>query len=127
MRERAAWWLAGRLEDASVDVEEPAVIAAADAALGDDAVLERRAAMGAVLVQEADVPREVAEDHQILAQDPDCQRQIGQLRCHRDRMPEAAHVLAAGCAAADPRQLFVGRRIERQMIAPERRGSTGHA
>ena len=48
--------LGGRLQDGAVHVEQPAVVAAADAALGDDSVLERRPAVAAMLVQEANRP-----------------------------------------------------------------------
>src|SRR5262249_17838546 len=57
----AGWRLCGGLEDRSVHVVEPAVITAADAALRDDAVLERGAAMAAVAVQEADASAVVAK------------------------------------------------------------------
>jgi hypothetical protein len=125
--ERALRRLAGRLEHASVDVEQPAVVAAADTVLRDDAVFERGAPVCTMLVQQADPARQVAEDHQVLAEHPDHQRQVGQLRRHRDRMPEAAHVLAAGRPATDPRQRVVRGGIERQVIAAEFRDATGHA
>ena len=70
----------GGLEHAAVDVEQPAVIAAADTALGDDPVFERRAAMAAVPVKQPHALRSVPEQHKVLAQDPDGEGKIRELR-----------------------------------------------
>jgi hypothetical protein len=48
------------------DVEEPAVIAAADAALLDAPVVERRPTMHAARIQKACVPRAIPKKHEIL-------------------------------------------------------------
>ena len=87
--------LAGRLENGAVHVEQPAVVAAADAALGEDPVLERCPAMAAMLVQEADTSREVAEQHQLLAEHLDEDGALRELLGRRHRHPEAPEVLPA--------------------------------
>ena len=89
--------LAGRLEDGAVSVEVPAVIAADDAVLRDTSELQGSAAMGAMLVQDADLAGKVAEDDEILAEDADGHRVLLALDLlrHGDGVPEAAHVLAA--------------------------------
>ena len=96
--------LARRLEDAAVHVEQPAVVAAADAALLADAVFERGLAVAAIEVKEPVAPGLVAEEDEILAHHPDPLRQIGNLGGDRDGMPEATQILAAGRARADPRR-----------------------
>src|SRR5262249_60722279 len=58
------------LEDRSVDVEEPAVIAAADPFLANQAEFERGAAMRAMQFEEASGIAFVAERDQILSQNP---------------------------------------------------------
>src|SRR5207249_9764104 len=93
--ERAVGGLAGRLEDAAVHVEDPAVIAAADAALLEDAVLERGPAVGALQLQQAGAARAVAEDHEVLAHDPDAPRHVSEVAREGHRLPEPSQVLAA--------------------------------
>ena len=98
-----------RLEDGAVDVEVPAVIAADHALLGDAPELERRAPVGAMLVQQTDAALEIAEHDQILAEDADRHR-IGlvlDLRRHGDRVPEPAHVFPARRARPDVCELLV--------------------
>ena len=58
---------AGLLEAAAFHVEQPAVIAAADAVLLDPAVVERGAAMGAARMQQARAALAIAEDDEVLA------------------------------------------------------------
>ena len=106
----------------SVDVVDPAVIAAADASLERDPELERRPAMRAVQVQHADAPTAVAEDHEILAQHSHPQWRGGEISRERHRVPEPAQILAARCPGADLGQLRVGRRDVAAMIAVEGTG-----
>ena len=97
----------GHLEAGAVDVEHHAVVAAHDPALLDRAVFERRTAVHAVRVQQADAPALVAKGHQFLAQDHQKVRRVGELHRHADRLPEAAHVLARGRARPHLGQLGV--------------------
>ena len=99
--------LGGRLQDGAVHVEQPAVVAAADAALGDDSVLERRPAVAAMLVQEANPSREVPEQHQFLAEHLDKDGPLRELPGHRQRHPETTEVLAARGARPRVGQLRV--------------------
>jgi hypothetical protein len=55
------------------------VIATANALFGDQTVFQRNAAMTAVKMQQSDTTRAVSKKDQILAQDPDANRQILQL------------------------------------------------
>ena len=64
------------LEDRAVGRVVKAVVRAADAALGDHAVLERRAAVAAALLDQAVLAAAVAEEHEVLAQDAQLERQI---------------------------------------------------
>ena len=93
LEDRGLRGLRRRLQQRAVDVVEPAVIAAADAALLDVAELQRGATMGAVLLEQAHASRLVPEQHQVLAQDPHRKRQLSQLRGHGDSVPEAPQVL----------------------------------
>src|SRR6185437_4450742 len=61
-------WLAGCLENLSINVVEPAVIAAAQAAVFDMAEFERSAAMRATKREQSDSAPIVAKDYQIFAQ-----------------------------------------------------------
>ncbi len=108
-------------EDPAVDVEDPAVVAAANPPLTDQAVLERRAAVRAVQLEQPDATAPVAEQHEILPEDPEAQRNVRQLPREGDRLPEAAEILAARRAGADPRELLVGRRDLARVIRAVRR------
>src|SRR5204863_10163961 len=79
----------------------PAVIAAHDAVLLHDAVFERGAAMGAGLVQEADLAAAISKDNKVLTQQPQRDRQVLKLRLDHDRMPVAPQILATGGARRD--------------------------
>jgi hypothetical protein len=68
--------LARRLEDRAVDVEEPAVIAAADPLIADQTKFERGPAMRAVQFEEAHGTAPVAERDEILAQNTQAPRQV---------------------------------------------------
>jgi len=105
--ERAVSRLAGRLEDPTVDVEEPAVIAAADSVLADQTEFERGAAVWAVQFKETDGAVLVAECDEILAQDAQPFWQIAQILGEDHRLPEAPQILAAGSARSDPAQLLI--------------------
>src|SRR5262249_40638310 len=105
MPQRALRRLARRLENAAVDVEDPAVIAAADAPRLKDAELERRSAVRAVQLQQTDLPGAIAKDHEILAHDPDTPRDVRQVSHERDRLPEPSQIFAArGAAGTDTSQ-----------------------
>ena len=98
----------GRLLQAVArDVVEPAVVRAADAALLDVAVLQRRAAVGAVPADEAQLPREVPEQHQVLPQHPHRPGDVVQLLLRANREPVAPQPLAARRAASHPRYVLV--------------------
>jgi hypothetical protein len=83
-------------------VEHPAVIAAAQAALLDDAIAEVRAAMRAAALQEAVVGGQVLVEHEVFAEQPD---RLGggiiQFGDGRDRVPVAAQQRAHPGARAD--------------------------
>ena len=87
-------------EDGAVDVEQPAVVAATDAALRDQPELQGCAAVGAVGFDHADAAAEIAEGHQFLAEDFEGHGGIAQLVGVADGLPEAAQVFAAGGAGA---------------------------
>src|SRR6185312_5147744 len=79
--------LARLLEAMSLGIEEPAVIAAADAALLDLAVIERGAAMSAARIEQPRPAAAVAEEDQILAEHADLLGPGGRLARESDRMP----------------------------------------
>ena len=94
-------------EDGAVDVVVPAVVAADDAPLGDDSVLERRAPVRAMAVQQPRPSGAVAKQHQVLAEDPHRQGQRAELLRHRHRLPVAAEILPARSARIDVGELRV--------------------
>src|SRR5262249_7914085 len=122
LAEAAARGLAGGLQTAAVDVVDPAVIAAAQAALERNPQLERRAERRAVQMQHADAPPAVAKDHEILAQDPHPQGRRREIAREGDGLPEAAQILAARRAGADLGHLGIGRRDFTATVAVERTG-----
>ena len=69
---------AGRFEDRAVDIEQPAVIAAADPLVGNQAEFERSAAMRAMQFEKAHRAAAVAEGDEILAHDAQPPRQVAQ-------------------------------------------------
>ena len=83
------------------------MIAAADATLLNDAELKGSAAVAAMSIEETDPTAFVAEQHQILAENPNRQRQILQFRRHRHRLPEATKVFATRGIRADVSQFRV--------------------
>src|SRR6185312_9445772 len=97
----AAFRLTGLIETVAFHIEEPAVIAAADAFILDLAVIERRAAVRAAWIEQARPAFAIAEEDQILAEDADVLRHRSDFFGERDRMPIAAHEFAAGRARPD--------------------------
>src|SRR6185312_305227 len=86
-----------RIEQAPFDIELPAMIEAAYAAILDASERERRAAMGAKLVEEAEPPRAITEQHIGLAAELRAYRiAVGvlDLACQGDRRPIAAKHLS---------------------------------
>src|SRR5262249_4182808 len=106
----------------AVDVVHPAVIAAAQTALERDPELERRPAMRAVQVQHADAAAAIAKDHEILTQNAHSQRRRHEIARERDRLPEAAQILAARRSGTDLGQLGIRRRNLAAAIAVEGTG-----
>src|SRR5439155_13843 len=90
----AAGRLAGGLEDRAVDIEEPAVIAAADALVADQAELERGAAMRAMQFEETDGAGFVAERNEVLAENAQAPRDLAQFAGKDDRLPKAPQIEA---------------------------------
>ena len=84
------------------------MVRAADAALLDVAVFQGRAAVGAVLPDEAQAPLEIAEQHQVLAQHPHGPGDVVQLLLRAHREPVAPQPLAARRAPPDARDVLVG-------------------
>src|SRR6185503_11176272 len=85
----------------------PAVIAAADAVRFDAPELERGAAMRAVPLEQAEPAVGLAEQDEILGQQPDRHRRIRDLLGEPDRPPIAAQQRAHRRAGPDPRQPLV--------------------
>ncbi len=110
LAEPAARGLARRLQAPPVDVEDPAVVAAAQPALERDAELERGPAVRAVQMQDAGARAPVAEDHQVLAEDAHAARWPVEIARERDRLPESPEIFAARGAGTDRRELGIGRR-----------------
>src|SRR2546425_6984869 len=77
--------------------------------------------MRAVQLQQPDAAATVAEQHEILAENPEAQRNVRQVAREGDRLPETAEVLATGCAGTHPRELVVGRRRLASVMGAVRR------
>jgi hypothetical protein len=84
-----------------------AVVAAANSALLDDAILERSAAMTAVASKNAHVAVSITECDEVLAKDPYFVRHLSYLTRQTDRLPESADVFAERRTRTDPRDLIV--------------------
>src|SRR5439155_23953852 len=106
----AAGRLAGGLEDRAADIEEPAVIAAADALVADQAELERGAAMRAMQFEETDGAGFVAERDEVLTENAQPPRDLAQFAGEDDRLPKAPQIFAARRPRPDTGQLLVHRR-----------------
>ncbi len=101
--------LARLIETSAFDIEQPAVIAAANAALFGSAVVERRSAVAAMLVEEPGTTLAIAKQNQILAEHSNALRQLAE-RGQSDGLPESPKELAASRAGTDLRHLcIVGR------------------
>ena len=101
----------------AIHIEVPAVIAADDALLGDDAVFQRGPAMRAMSMQEAGAATAIPKQHQGFAQQPHQDGQVCNFRTHGDRLPVTAHVLAARRPRPDVGQFRVFRGRAHLMIA----------
>ncbi|MEC7489394.1 MAG: hypothetical protein VYA17_07390 [Pseudomonadota bacterium] len=99
--------LARHVDAPTLGVVEPAMIAAANAFRLDPAVLQRRTAVGAVRIETADTAHAVAEQYQVLAQDADLARQVGEFVRQTDWLPVAAHQLAHRRAGLDMGELGI--------------------
>src|SRR5262249_30103607 len=98
------------VEQGAVVADLPAVIDAADAAVLDAAEGQRRAAMRAQLVEHADLALAVAEDDEILAQQPLEARRAARSRHPvggADRQPETPEDGAHRRPRPDPAQTVV--------------------
>jgi hypothetical protein len=73
--------------------------------------------MRAMTGQNTDPAAFVAKRDQILAEDANCERQIGKLRREADRLPKSAHQLAHWRIRVGPGQLSVRRRDVAEVIA----------
>src|SRR5262249_53678589 len=94
-----------RLENGAVNRELPAMVEAADAAFLDAAQRQRRAAVRAKLVEDADFPVAVPKNHQPLAQQRGAQRiavRFRYLAGDTDRQPITPEDFTHGRARADP-------------------------
>jgi hypothetical protein len=115
--EAATLRFAGLLQAAAFDVEQPAVVAAADAALLDLAVVERGPAMRAARVHQPRPAGLVTEQDQVLAQDPHFARHLRGVRRQPDRVPVAAQQVAHRRGRTD---LGQGREVSRSLAAEAR-------
>jgi hypothetical protein len=93
--QRAVSRFAGRLEDCPVRREQPAMVAASYARGVDQPVLQRRAAMRTMQLQETDGAAPVAKHHQFLAEDLHPMGKVLQFVGQADRLPKAAQIFAA--------------------------------
>ena len=88
--ERAVYWFAGGIENLAVYIVYPAVIAASDSAFLNDAELERRASVGAIEREEADAIRLIFELSKILAEHPNANRYVIEVRSKSDGVPKSS-------------------------------------
>ena len=109
LAEHRAFRLGGGLEARAVDIEQPAMEQAAQAAILEAAIGEIGAAMRAVAVEQTVPAALVAEQHEILAQHAHRLGRpfFGQLLGQRHRMPVMPHQGAALGARPDPRDQLV--------------------
>src|SRR5262249_45010241 len=82
-------------------VEQPAMVATANAAFLDLAVKQRRAAMHAARIDEARAAYAVAEQHEVLAENSYGAGQIGDLLGQRNWVPVAPQQFAHRLARPD--------------------------
>ncbi|MBM2811802.1 MAG: hypothetical protein HW416_2561 [Chloroflexi bacterium] len=115
--ERAALEFGRLLQAMPVNVVQPAVEWAADAAIFDAAVGQRGQPMGAVQTDEPGSTLVVAEEDEILPEETDRPRFAAcfDFRGDGDRLPVATHVVAAlraGVGAADQLVLLRGQHTQ---------------
>src|SRR4029077_2410039 len=84
---QAVLGLARLVEAAALRVEEPAVVAAADADVFDPAEEERRAAVHAARVDKPGVATAIAEQDEVFTEDADRARKVSGFLGQRHRMP----------------------------------------
>jgi hypothetical protein len=89
------FWLQRHLEHLALDVVEPTVIAAAQPAILDPAVLEGGAAMAAAVEHQADPVLAVAKGDEVFPQDAHPLRQVLEVLGQADRVPIASQELSA--------------------------------
>ena len=87
LMEGASLGLGGLLHALARDIEEPAVVRAADAALFDVSVLQGSAPVGAVETEEAQAAARVAEEDELFAEDFESQGVIVEIRRGRHGEP----------------------------------------
>ena len=97
----AAFGLARLLEAMALGIEQPAVVAAANAAVLDAAVIERRAAVAAVRLHQPRPPAPVTEQDEVLAQHADGFRRRAGIGDEADRVPITPQQFAHRLAASD--------------------------
>ena len=85
---------ARHVDAVALDVELPAVVAAADAVILDPSVIESRSAVTAAVVQDAGAAVSVTKHDQILAENLDLDGHVGDLPRHGDGLPVAPHEFA---------------------------------
>jgi hypothetical protein len=110
---------AGRLQNLSVDIVKPAMVATTQAAVFDMTEFKRRAAVGAAQSKQAEAAFIVAKDHEILAEQPATNGTAFELGAKADGMPVAAHHFAAWRSRADACDQFIFFDAERHNLSPE--------
>jgi hypothetical protein len=93
--------LARLLQAAALSIEDPAVVAAADALILDPAIKERRPPVRAVRHDEPGLAALGAEEDEILTEDPQPLRRRGRVCGQRDRLPVPAQYLPVRRARPD--------------------------
>src|SRR5215472_5714549 len=102
--------LARHVEALARSIVDPAVVAAADAALLDLTPFQRRSPVRAMRIERADATLLVAEQHDLLAEELFFPRQVLQLFGEAGGLPIPAQEFAHRATRLDGRQLVIGRR-----------------
>ncbi len=95
------------VQTTTLSIEQPTVIATANAFGLDAPVVKGCPPMHTAWIEQTGAPAAIAEQHEILTENSDFARQIANLCGGGNRMPVAAHQLAAGRAGSDLDQRFV--------------------
>ena len=100
---------AGLFDASTVNVVEPAVIEAPQAAILDTPIAQIGSAVGAMNAEQARPILLIAKQHQVLAEQSDLERRSTrrQLFAERRWLPVPPHQLARGHARPDPREPLV--------------------